>query len=284
MHSFSFYMKKGSALTKTVLRKKNFFDKFLLACYFLASFLGKLIFFVRPIFEIGDSNIGLMLNEGHDIEINKIFEGVNDKKRYTSLLLSTLFIDFICLGLLVMTVVPSILLMANSRTSLLYYIALGMFILSCVGVVVLFCALYIRYAPIGFVAAKGMDLTAGDVLYLANKASKGLKGKVVGLYILDYLLIVLPLGALIALIIIGVNSQFSGMQVNIPAIIVAGVSALAIPILDIFVFSRQHMKLVASLYALYSENVEVKHIVLAKRDASTFEEYTALFTDDKEVK
>lgn len=284
MHSFSFYMKKGSALTKTVLRKKNFFDKFLLACYFLASFLGKFIFFVRPIFEIADQNIGLMLNEGHDIEINKIFEGVNDKKRYTSLLLSTLFIDFICLGLAVMTVLPSILLMANSRTQMLYYIGLGLFFLSTIGVIILFCGLYVRYAPIGFVAAKGMDLTAGDVLYLANKASKGLKGKIIGLYILDNLLTVLVLGAVIAIMIIGINSQFTGMEVNIAAVITTGVCALAIPILQIFVFSRQQTKLVASLYALYSENVEVKHIVIAKRDASTFEEYTALFTDDKEVK
>ena len=279
MHSFSFYLKKGNELSKLVFRNKSFFEKLILVFYFLGSLLGRLIFFIRPVFLIGDQNIGLMLNEGHDIEVNKIFEGVNDKKRYSGLLVSSLFIDGLCVGLALITVLPFFLtaLLASTPSvnvafSIAMYVAIAF-------IVVLFVALCIIYAPMGFVAAKGANLSSGDILYLSQKASKGSKGKMIGIYLIRFIPFLIVYGLIIFLAFVFNNlamnvNEYMGFVV-IPLI-------LLIPILEIFLLVRFKVALVASLYALYSDAVEIKHIVIARRSASATEEYSALFTDDME--
>lgn len=278
MHSFGFYLKKGFALTKLMFRKRSFLDKLILALYFIGSLVGKLVFFLRPAFLIGDQNIALMLNEGHDVEVSKIFEGVNDKKRYTSLLLSSLFIDAIVIGLAVVLVVPFVV---GSFTSDLVSVTVSMSIIyevSAVVVGVLYVALLYIYSPMGFVTAKGVDLSAGDVLFLARKASKGNVGKFILLGIICYLPIYVSLGA-----IIGLAFVFLILAVNATELFVIGavVMLILIPVLEVFVFARLKVAYETAFYAICSDSVIVKHVVLAKRNTTSFEEYVGVFSDDQ---
>ena len=87
MKKFGFYFRKGYVLAKMAMKGKSLFTKLLLGLYLILSFFGKIIFFLRPIFLIADSNLAMMIVEGHDFELEKLFEGVNSKKRYSSRLL-----------------------------------------------------------------------------------------------------------------------------------------------------------------------------------------------------
>lgn len=281
MHSFGYYFKRGSQLAKLLFSKRSFFDKLLLTLYFIGSLFGKFFFFTRPIFLIGDQNIALMLNEGHDVEVNKIFEGVNDKKRYSSLLLSNFFVDLIMFGAILIFVVPSLVfgLITPFDSSLL--IAMIIVILGSIIVTLMYVALLVIYLPMGFVAAKGVDLSAGDILYLSKKATKGNKGLVIGTYIVYSLFIFLVLGG-----ILGIAFLFYMLAINEEELLVipAYVALICLPILEIFVITRFRVALVSSLYAIYSDAIMTKHVVISKRAVSSFEEYVAVFSDDKEEK
>ncbi len=285
MHSFGFYLKKGFTLTGLLFRKLRFMDKLLLALYFIASFFGKLIPFVRPVFLIGDQNIALMLNEGHDVEVTKIFEGVNDKKRYTSLVLSSLYIYAVVIGFGLVTVVPFVALALLGQ--LLFHI-LAMYItftlLYIIAIVLLVClviAMYFIYYPVGFVAARGVDLTAGDVMYYAKRASKGNIWKIFVLGLICYLPIYVSLIVILAAIY---GSIYLSAVVNPFFIALTVVLALLIPILELFAFIGLKVAYETALYAIFNDSIEVKHLVLARQSPESFDEYVAIFADDRERK
>ena len=59
MKKFGFYFKKGFVLVKMAMKGKSFFTKLLLGLYLILSFLGKMLFFLRPIFLIADNNLDI---------------------------------------------------------------------------------------------------------------------------------------------------------------------------------------------------------------------------------
>ncbi len=282
MHSFGYYFKKGHELTKLVFKKLSLLDKILLGLYFLGSLIGKLIFFIRPVFLIADQNIALMISETHDLEINKIFEGVNNKRRYTSLLLSNLYIDIIILGIAVALVVPfAIYLPFALRTGTQ---VLPISLMSFGGVVggIIAVIMVLAYFPQGYVTTKGQNLSAGDILLLSKQASKGNRGKIFLIYFLNYLII----SAVLSLVILVFYVFFINTTMNnrwIFSSIIIGI-LLIYSVLEISVFPLLKVRTEVSLYCLCQDAVETKHIVIARRNASDKEEYVAIFTDDMEDK
>ena len=97
MKKFGFYLRKGFVLAGRATKGKSFFTKLLLGLYLILSFFGKMIFFLRPLFLIADNNLAMMIVEGQDFEFNKLLEGANSKKRYSSLLLSCILVDGLAL-------------------------------------------------------------------------------------------------------------------------------------------------------------------------------------------
>ena len=281
MRTFTFYFKKGFALTKHTLKGKSFFNKLLLGLYLIASFVGKLFLFTRPIFLIGDNNLAMMIVEGQDFEINKVFEGVNSKKRYSSLLLSCLFIEAITVGVAALLIAPFVIWQSNFTSYdpafqpiIIAYVMIAV-------VVALFVALAVTYAPSGFVTVKGKDLNSGDILYLAKEGSKGIKGRIVGLNVVFTLFILLVDAVFTAVPIILVNIQ--GGQPSIVYTIIIAVMMLAYVVLDIFLLAVFRLGRNIACYSLYFDSVETKHIVVASRGNSS-NEYVPLFVDDKEEK
>ena len=281
MKKFGFYFKKGFVLTKMAMKGKSFFTKLLLGLYLILSFFGKIIFFLRPIFMIADNNLAMMAVEGHDIEIDKVFEGINSKKRYTSLLLSCIFIDGISLAAAGILVGPFAIWFAtgqyNPNLSPLIFI-----IIFAVAAVALTLVLQLVYSPMGFVTCKGKDLSCGDVLYLAKEGSAGIKGKIVGVALLNYLFILIFLAILIAptyvlSVLFFDEDGYVALFVNF-----AGIALfIAFIFFDIFVLSTFRMSMKISLFSLYFDNVEAKHVIVAKK-AALKDTFVPLFSDDKE--
>ena len=283
MKKFSFYFKKGFVLAGRAMKGKSFFTKLLLGLYLILSFFGKMIFFLRPIFLIADNNLAMMIVEGHDFEINKVLEGVNAKKRYSSLLLSGIFVDGIAFISTLLLVGPFGVWYATGlwnpyMNPLIFVIVFG------VAALVLTLILELCYAPMGFVACKGKDLSCGDVLYLGKEGSVGIKGKIFGVCFVNYLVIILFMAFCFGLpVFLGLTMFDEEDYVHIVVNIVALILFIAFIFLDVFVLSIFRLSCNISLYSLYFDSVEAKHVVIATKGNGK-DVFLPLFADDKEAR
>ena len=283
MKKFGFYFKKGFVLAGRAMKGKSFFTKLLLGLYLILSFFGKMIFFLRPIFLIADNNLAMMIVEGHDFEINKVLEGVNSKKRYSSLLLSGIFVDGIAFISTLLLVGPFGVWYATGlwnpyMNPLIFVIVFG------VAALVLTIILELCYAPMGFVACKGKDLSCGDVLYLGKEGSVGIKGKIFGVCFVNYLVIILFMAVCFGVpLFLGLTLFDEEDYVHIVVNIAALVFFLAFIFLDVFVLSIFRLSCKISLYSLYFDSVEAKHVVIATKGNGK-DVFLPLFADDKEAR
>ena len=282
MKKFGFYFKKGFVLAGRATKGKNFFTKLLLGLYLILSFFGKLIFFIRPIFLIADSNLAMMIVEGHDFEINKVFEGVNSKKRYSSLLISGMFVDGISILAALILVGPFLGWLLSTLYNpylppIIFVIIFG------IAAIVLTFLLQLCYAPMGFVTTKGKDLSCGDVLYLGKEGSVGIKGKTFGIFLVNYLLLLLFFALFFGIpLALGLMLFDDEGYVSIVVNFIAIIMFLAFIFCDIFVLSTFRLSVKISLYSLFYDNVDAKHVVIAKKGSSK-DAFVPLFSDDKEV-
>ena len=282
MKKFGFYFKKGFVLARRAAKGKSFFTKLLLGLYLILSFFGKMIFFLRPIFLIADNNLAMMIVEGHDFEINKVFEGVNAKKRYSSLLLSGMFVDGIAFIATLILVAPFGVWLATGLYNpymppIIFLIVFG------VAAVVLTIMLELCYAPMGYVTCKGKDLSCGDVLYLAKEGSVGIKGKIFGTCLINYLMIVLFMAIFFGIpVLLGLTLFDDEGYVSILVNIITIILFIAFIFCNLFVLSTFRLAVKISLYSLYYDSVEAKHVVIARK-GNTKDVFIPLFADDKEV-
>ena len=282
MKKFGFYFKKGLVLAGRAAKGKSFFVKLLLGLYLILSFFGKMIFFLRPIFLIADNNLAMMIVEGHDFEINKVFEGVNSKKRYSSLLISGMFVDGIALIATLLLVGPFAVWQITTLYNpymppLIFIIIFG------IAAAVLSIMLELCYSPMGFVACRGKDLSSGDVLYLAKEGSVGIKGKVFGACFVNYLVIVLFMAFFFGVpAVLAANMFDDEGYVAIFVNIVCVLFFIGFVMVDLFVLSFFRLSVKISLYSIYYDSVETRHVVIAKKGTAK-DSFVPLFTDDKEV-
>ena len=282
MKKFGFYFKKGFVLARRAAKGKSFFTKLLLGLYLILSFFGKMIFFLRPIFLVADNNLAMMIVEGHDFEINKVFEGVNSKKRYSSLLLSCFFVDGIAFIATLILVAPFGVWLATGLYNpymppIIFLIIFG------VAAAVLTIMLELCYAPKGYVTCKGKDLSCGDVLYLAKEGSVGIKGKIFGICLVNYLVIFLFMAVFFGLpVLLGLTMFDDEGYVSIFANFIIIILFVGFIFCDLFVLSVNRLAMKISLYSLYYDSVEAKHVIIAKR-GNTKDVFIPLFSDDKEV-
>lgn len=282
MRNFGFYFKKGYALTKMALKGKGVFTKLILGLYLILSFFGKMFLFLRPIFLIADNNLAMMVVEAHDFEVNKLFEGINNKKRYSSLLLSNLYLEGILLAASIVFTAPFLIW---SFMPAFYNPMISPYIfVSILSVVVLVIGIMITliYSPMGFVTAKGKNLSAGDIMLLSKEGSKGTKGKVFFTNFLNYLFITLIIGAFVlAVYLVVLFLRDAGGVPLIADNFIILVILIGLIFVNIFGLLSIRMSNLVSLYSIYYDSVETKHIVVSTRGA-TKEAYVPLFSDDRE--
>ena len=282
MKKFGFYFKKGLVLAGRATKGKSFFTKLLLGLYLILSFFGKIIFFLRPIFLIADNNLAMMIVEGHDFEFDKVLEGVNSKKRYSSLLLSCILVDGLALFATILLVGPFGIWYVTQLWNPYLPPYIFMIIFG-IAAVVFTTMLQLCYAPMGFVVCKGKDLSAGDVMYLAKEGSVGAKGKAFGIIFVEMLVIGLVAAFFIGLPILLGSMLFDDEgYVSILVNFIALFFFIGFALLDVFVLSALRLSAKVSLYSLFYDCVETRHVVIAKKGA-TKDVFVPLFTDDKEV-
>ena len=282
MRNFGFYFKKGTALTKMALKGKGVFTKLVLGLYLILSFFGKMFLFLRPIFLIADNNLAMMIVEAHDFEVNKLFEGVNSKKRYSSLLLGCLFTEGLVIAAVVIFTLPFIV-WALIPTFYNYLVQPTVFIsISAIFVVAIGIMLALVYSPMGFVAVKGKGLSAGDIMFLSKEGSKSIRSKVFFINFINYLVVTLVLGIFVLMAFLFIIFMRDDMgEVLLGANFLVMFVFLAMMFVDIFLLSFFKVSNLVSLYSLYFDSVETKHIVVSTRGA-TKEAYIPLFADDQE--
>ena len=135
----------------------------------------------------------------------------------------------------------------------------------------------------GFVTGKGKDLSAGDVLYLAKEGSVGIKGKVFGTLFVNYLVIIIFFAIFFGLpVFLGLNFYDEEDYVAIFVNIIDIILFLAFIFVDIFVLSFFRLSVKISLYSIFFDNVEAKHVIIAKR-GNEKDQFVPLFSDDKEA-
>ena len=153
-----------------------------------------------------------------------------------------------------------------------------------IAVAVLYFALSIVYSPMGYITVKGKDLNAGDILFLSKQGSSGAKGKILGICFLHYLFIGLINGLLItAAILVATLMKDEYDVILLPANFIILAIFIVMAFLDVFLLARFKMAVTISLYSLFYDNVQSKHIVVATKGGSQGE-YVPIFSDDKEEK
>ena len=264
------------------LKGKGVFTKLILGLYLILSFFGKMFLFLRPVFLIADNNLAMMVVEAHDFEVNKLFEGINNKKRYTSLLLANLYIEGILLIAAVAFLAPYLIwslipAFYNPNIPPMIFV-----IVASVVVVVIGIMLALTYSPIGFVTTKGKNLSAGDVMLLSKEGSKGIKGKVFATNFLIYLFIILIFAAfflVVYLLVLFLRDESGQVLIFVNFVVMLILAGFIF--LNIFVLISLRLSRLVSLYSIYFDSVETKHIVTSTRGAKQ-EAFVPLFSDDKE--
>ena len=168
---------KSKDLIKFTLKHYSFKDKLVLVIYVLMSFIGKCIFFIKPVFDVADDNLARMIVETHYLNFPMVFKGI--KKRYGELLLvdtirslESLAIALVLFGLpfLVLSLTPNPLTEQTPG----HYIAYGLAVLT----LIVSYLIGVKYWAVPHIILANSNLTGSDGM-LMSKLSKKQYGGIV---------------------------------------------------------------------------------------------------------
>ncbi len=264
---FSYYFKKSKDLFSFVFRKQRGRGRMSFIIYMIASAIGKLFLFTRPIFLISDQNMANMVVNGHSFAVLKAFHGT--KERYLKMLLAEAVEYAIYFAIIFTMVAPFALLFANQNFG--YIIA--PIALSVMGTAALITCFFVsfNYAFVPFVASKNKDIDFSDYLYNSRISVRGLRGMIFGIDIVTFLL-----GDFLVMILMGIPFAFMFADGTI-ASIVTFVCIAGIFLLYFFVAVPMNFKRIMFIYLLGDDACKVSQSIVVKRRPSTKIEYDPLF-------
>ena len=269
---FNFYFSKGFRLAFYSLKKCSFFTKVELCFYALISFVGKSIFFLRPIFEIADMNLAAFVAESRNVCFPKIFQGTT-KKRFVDLLFAEILTDvmaLMCYGVIAVLPITLMMLAGQSTVTMIihYVLAIG-------GLIPVYFFL-INEAPAGFVASKTNGLDVSDYMLNSKATVKGSRIAVTLVYVIYGLII----GALIAGVCVGL--YYSG-EINVKpdfyGLIILAI-CIAVVALIYFVIMRFAVARYTNLYLIYRDQAKLTKSIAVKPVAGENLNYAPLFSED----
>lgn len=269
---FSYYFKKSNDIFSFVFHKQRFSAKLAFWVYAIASFIGKFIFFIRPIFLISDQNVANMCVNGHSFSILKAFQGVS--KKYGGLFVAELIIFALCMAVLI----GIAFVFAGPVVG---FIALDANISIIIGVVAIllsllcWAAVCLQFRFVGFLAAKTKDLDCSDYLYNSHAAFKGnaktIIAKEIVYFLLSGLLPLICIGAPIALYLV--------TQEVVWGILLA----IVVPVAFIFLGASFGLKHQICIYLMGEDFCTTNKSVVVKRRASSSVEYEPIFDTPSEL-
>ena len=263
---FGYYFKKSNDLFSFVFRKQRASGRFALVLYMIASSIGKLFFFTRPIFLVSDQNMANMVVNGHSFAMLKAFHGT--KERYFKMLFAELVEFFIYLAIVTVMVVPFAIFFLHYNT--MTFATIMVSVMGTAALITCFCVSF-NYAFVPFVASKNKEIDFSDYLYNSRISVRGLRGMIFGEYIVAYLL-----GDFFVELVIGIAVIV--MYINpIIFMIVGTICIIAAIILYFFVAAPMNFKRIMFIYMLGEDACKTSQSIVVKRRASTKVEYDPLF-------
>jgi hypothetical protein len=206
------YFRRAWKDTRLGFKKLGIKQRALLFIYIIASFLGKIFFFTRPIFTVADENLAELLKKREPFSFWNIFGGTLRTEQYRALSLTYLIADLmIFVGLIAIIILPllmwTLLVPAiNNRFYLLgFYYALTIFFIA-LGVLYVLTSL-IYYVPIAFVSRRQTVPEPGVLLKTVNQGLRQ-QGKI-NIFFLNFLYLILFVIAIGLIIIQGQTAFFS---------------------------------------------------------------------------
>lgn len=264
---FSYYFKKSKDLFSFVFRKQRGRGRTSFVIYMLASAIGKLFLFTRPIFLVSDQNMANMVVNGHSFAILKAFHGT--KERYLKMLFAELVEWAIYFAIFFAMVAPFALFFINSYTGLI----VGPIAVSVMGLAALITCFFVsfNYAFVPFVASKNKDIDFSDYLYNSRISVRGIRGMIFGINIATFFI-----GDFLVLLALGIPFAFMFAEgfISIPVTIVCVAGAY---LLYAFVAAPNNFKKVLFMYMLGDDACKVSQSIVVKRRPSTKVEYDPLF-------
>lgn len=270
---FGYYFKKSNDIFKFVFRKQKFSAKVMFLFYNVAALIGRLIFFIRPIFLISDQNLANMFINGHSFSIYKAFYGVKEKygKIFLTELIQACIYMGVVLALLIPLIAPSIALAINfSYTfvlSIVLYVIFGLLIVAACLII------SFNYKFVPFIAAKTKSLDCSDYLHNSHNAFKKNKKTIIAEEFV-YTLIIAASSLLglspIALSIV----RYFYFELNVVIFIVQ--ICILIPVLTLLILPFR-FKQQMCLHLMGEELCSINQSIVVKRRASSSIEYEPIF-------
>ena len=272
--SFSYYFSMSNDLSKFAFKKLGFLTRIELLVYMTFSFLSKFVFFVRPIFAVADDNIGAMISETHSLCFSKAFEGVPEK--YLKLMLTYFVEDLFTLGFLSIIFWPLFVMCFFNRELIIFHI-ISTAVLSLAVLAVI--AKRVKLNMIGFVAAYDNNLSMGDYFYNCRAASGKAARNIIKNEIVYFLIFhVIP----VAVMVLSFRFLFLQLFLYTEWDVFIGLGAF---VLIFFLYSAWLVRFGLVKYTtdhLIAQDACIKKkCLVAKRIASSKDEYAAVFAQNK---
>ena len=264
---FGYYFKKSKDLFSFVFRKQKGRGRITFIIYMLASAIGKLFLFTRPIFLVSDQNMANMIVNGHSFAMLKAFHGT--RERYFKMLFAELVEFFIYFAIVLAMVAPFALFYAHAYLGLIVgSVAVGL--MGTAALITCFVVSF-NYAFVPYVASKNKEIDFSDYLYNSRVSVRGNRGMIFGIHVVTFLL-----GDFFVLLVMALPFVFmyAAEYISIPVTIL---SVAGVYLLYIFVAAPMDFRKVLFIYMLGEDTCKVSQSIVVKRRPSTKVEYDPLF-------
>lgn len=248
--------------------------------YLFVSFVGKLVFFLRPFFAIADSNVAKMAAETREFNLAEAFHGSNNPKKYFGLAGAYLVRDLTICMVAFLSYVPLMIYKAqivNVNSEL--YNELMDLVLMIIHIAISSIALlvgFINSFAYGFVGANLTDGETSDIMFVARHYSKGIKGRIFWSYFGEYILSVpIVAGGVYGMIyVLGMGQEIWYPLIEIGIWVLVFLLALAW-------FGVVSLSSLTGRYEVFKAKIPLKKPIVVKEVAGEEPSYVSLFKDDE---
>lgn len=271
---------KAKDIIKFTFKQYTFKDKFAFVIYVVMSFLGKLLFFTKPIFEIADDNIARMIVETHYINLPKIFEGVS--KKYGKLLIASTIQFFESFSFMFLFfVVPLIaFIIIDPYIFSNFYFDTILLIIGFVVSIIISIILSVKYWPVTHILLRNSTLSMSDALLIAKLNKKSYVKKIIGARLPFYIVTFLYFALEVTLIICGANKVLYNELGDGTFYIIYPIVIILVNLLWLWI-SRLYIKKNVVSYIVYKDALHVSKPIVVKQVCGEKLDYEPLFKDEE---
>lgn len=274
-NKFGYYLAKSSSLWRMAKSKRGFGFRMTMFFYWLMSFIGHIFLISAPVFAIADNNIAIMLDETHDVNLEKAFDHVAE--RYKSLFVAMLFVRLRVWAIGVFLLVMWAMTMSFFITTMSMIISI---VMAVIFVIAAFIVFY-KNTGLGSIAARTNDISAGDILHCNKLGKEKISAMALGVFMLKLLTDVIPLAAVVVILYLNLTLYLNGVYATQDIWSIANlVISLISTLIWVFILSPISTNLNTALMLCQKENVISEKTIIVKQIVGSEIKYEPVFDDD----